>query len=704
MPVTNGLAVNPPQAGGYNARLQTNAQRANAVPVDQGAPVTLTPEEENYLNTAGAGALNPQQQGLSTQPAPPLDVQPVAPPQQAYAREVQDSTGGQAAAEAEAAAAAQAETDAVAQTETAATQAETNAAAAAAAATQEEAAAAGAAAAADVRALFAETMGLSGADVDGQAVDFWVKKLLAGELTIDELRERMIAGDRGQAYEADKTKKIHSNLHNMFMEEEGKAASQESMDFWAEKIRNGEETIYSIRQKVRAGEEGVGYETPTEANIAKWYTEVYGQAPTQEQINDLLVSPKALENLQAEYAGQFYGTEEANAVIDEAYAEVQRILDRVREEGLEALNDANSESGAQLDAALEQLLALVQQSTQASTDAINQGKDEANTAWDQANSDIAAMIAQAIGALQPYNEQGQKANAMLMDFLGANGPEAQAAAFAAYENSPGQQHIIDQGQEALIASAAATGQLGSANTKKALLQFAIGEANKNFDTRMGQLGSVADRGLAAAQGISGASMQGAGLYAGIGEGRARTAETAGLAIADVNQAGMATSAAGVQNLMGQKAQNTITTGSSVRDFLQALGAMEAQAGLSTAGMKAQNIYNTGQELAQVATELGTEVSEQQLAQMEEYDAIITSGMSTLSQIMSGQLTDINATHMATLQELINMDQAYANLVTQVAEAAGTKEDGTAVLDISKLDWTKIGEGIMGLFGGGEGAA
>lgn len=714
MPVTSGLAVNPPQAGGYNARLKTNAQRANGIPVDQeqrdvvgpygvgpggAGPGAYGQAKAGGLAVPGAESateLTPEEAAAAGEMLPP------AAESRRYARDPQDSTQGQidAAAGTGDAAADQAAEDKAAADKAAADKAAADQAA------ENEALVEKNATTSFVRALFGETMGLSGAQIDDQAVAFLVQGLLQGNITRDELRAKMLEDPRAKAYageqETAERDGIRSDLEKMFMQESGQLPNQQWMDGFIDLILNGTETMESLRQKARDSELGIGFETPGEKDIIKWYTDVNGNAPTQEQINHYLNNPDELKTLQTEYTKGLYGTEAANETLDEAFEAVKEILDRVRKEGLDALNDANSESGAQLDAALEKLLALVQQSTKAATDAINQGKDEANTAWDEANSEIAAMIAQAIGALQPYNAAGQKANALLMDFLGANGPEAQAKAFEAYEGSPGQQHIIDQGQEALIASAAATGQLGSPNTKKALLQFAIGEANKNFDTRMAQLGSVADRGLAAAQTMSGTYVSGAGLHAGIGEGKAGTAMGAGLAIADVHKAGMAEQTAGVKSLMGQKAQNTITTGSSVADFIAALGSMEAQAGLSIAGQKAQNIYNTGKELANMATELGTTVSQEQLDLMKEYDTIITAGISTLDGLMTGRLKDVNATHIKTLQDLINMDEAYAQLLRGFIEKSpqNKTEDGGTILDVSQFDWESIGEGIMGLFGDG----
>jgi len=112
--------------------------------------------------------------------------------------------------------------------------------------------------------------------------------------------------------------------------------------------------------------------------------------------------------------------------------------------------------------------------------------------------------------LQPFQEAGQAAIGSQQDLLGLNGPEAQAAAFAALEQSPGQQFLRDRAQKNLLRNTSAIGGLGGGNVRSALVQQGVGFAQQDLQNQFGRLGQVAGQGQSAATSIGQFGQQTAG--------------------------------------------------------------------------------------------------------------------------------------------------------------------------------------------------
>lgn len=105
------------------------------------------------------------------------------------------------------------------------------------------------------------------------------------------------------------------------------------------------------------------------------------------------------------------------------------------------------------------------------------------------------------GNLQPFQEAGTAAVASQQDLLGLNGPEAQAAAFAAMQDSPGQQFLRDRAQKNLLRNSSAIGGLGGGNVRSALVQQGVGFAQQDLQNQFGRLGQLAGQGQSAATSI-----------------------------------------------------------------------------------------------------------------------------------------------------------------------------------------------------------
>lgn len=114
------------------------------------------------------------------------------------------------------------------------------------------------------------------------------------------------------------------------------------------------------------------------------------------------------------------------------------------------------------------------------------------------------------GNLQPFQDAGTAAIGSQQDLLGLNGPEAQAAAFAAMENSPGQQFLRDRAQKNLLRNSSAIGGLGGGNVRSALVQQGVGFAQQDLQNQFGRLGQLAGQGQSAATSIGQFGQQTAG--------------------------------------------------------------------------------------------------------------------------------------------------------------------------------------------------
>ena len=146
------------------------------------------------------------------------------------------------------------------------------------------------------------------------------------------------------------------------------------------------------------------------------------------------------------------------------------------------------------------------------------GSDEAQKGQTLANAKIAKMLA-------PYQQAGKNAIKQQEALTGALGPQAQRDAISQIEQSPEFTEQVRQGEEAILANAAATGGLRGGNTQRALAQFRPALLSQLINQRYEQLGGLSGQGLQAAGQGAQSSLAGAQLIGDIiGE---RTAAQAG---------------------------------------------------------------------------------------------------------------------------------------------------------------------------------
>lgn len=109
--------------------------------------------------------------------------------------------------------------------------------------------------------------------------------------------------------------------------------------------------------------------------------------------------------------------------------------------------------------------------------------------------------------LQPYTEAGLPALKQQQALLGLEGPEAQQAAISAIENQPGFQSMVQQGENAMLQNASATGGLRGGNLQGAMAQFRPQMLAQAIQDQYSRLGGMTALGQQSAAGVGSAGMQ-----------------------------------------------------------------------------------------------------------------------------------------------------------------------------------------------------
>lgn len=100
--------------------------------------------------------------------------------------------------------------------------------------------------------------------------------------------------------------------------------------------------------------------------------------------------------------------------------------------------------------------------------------------------------------LEPYTKAGPGALAQQQAFLGLQGPEAERAAIERISGGETYKALAQQGEEALLQRASATGGLRGGNIQAALGQFRPALLSSLIDQQYGRLGGLTDIGQASA--------------------------------------------------------------------------------------------------------------------------------------------------------------------------------------------------------------
>jgi len=108
----------------------------------------------------------------------------------------------------------------------------------------------------------------------------------------------------------------------------------------------------------------------------------------------------------------------------------------------------------------------------------------------------------ALEGLAPYAEVGAPALSQLSALTGLGGAAAQRAAIQQIETSPEMQAMIQQGEEAILQRASATGGLRGGNVQAALAQFRPQVLSQLIGQQYQRLGGLADIGRVTQQNIA----------------------------------------------------------------------------------------------------------------------------------------------------------------------------------------------------------
>ena len=139
--------------------------------------------------------------------------------------------------------------------------------------------------------------------------------------------------------------------------------------------------------------------------------------------------------------------------------------------------------------------------------------------------------------LKPYADAGLSGLSGQQDLLGINGTAAQQAAINNINNSSEMQTYLQQGENAILQNAAATGGLRGGNTQAALAQFRPQLLNQLINQRYQNLAGMTALGQNAAAGTGNAGMQTASnisnLYQQTGAAQAGAALAQGQANANM---------------------------------------------------------------------------------------------------------------------------------------------------------------------------
>lgn len=108
--------------------------------------------------------------------------------------------------------------------------------------------------------------------------------------------------------------------------------------------------------------------------------------------------------------------------------------------------------------------------------------------------------------LNPYVTAGTPALQAQMAALGLSGPEAQAEYVAGQEQSPIFQSLAQQGENAILQNASATGGLRGGNVQGALAQFRPALLNQFLEQQYGRLSGLTTLGQQSAAGVGSAGM------------------------------------------------------------------------------------------------------------------------------------------------------------------------------------------------------
>lgn len=182
------------------------------------------------------------------------------------------------------------------------------------------------------------------------------------------------------------------------------------------------------------------------------------------------------------------------------------------------------------------------------------GAKAAATAQTASDQQAIAEQQRQFDALQklmaPYVQAGTGAMGAQQNLLGLNGNQNQQAAYDQIQNSAGFKAQLQQGQNAMLQSASATGGLRGGNTQAAMAQFAPAMLNQAIAAQYQNLSGLTSLGQNSAAMQGNAGMQSANAIGNLYQSQGANAAGYQLARANANIGAMS----GFTNALGQSQQ------------------------------------------------------------------------------------------------------------------------------------------------------
>lgn len=226
-----------------------------------------------------------------------------------------------------------------------------------------------------------------------------------------------------------------------------------------------------------------------------------------------------------------------------------------------------------------------------------QGLGDITAARDLASQQVGQAFGQAGQMFDPYRQVGTAALQQQAALSGALGQEAFNQAFQA---SPQQQFLREQGEQAALRTAAARGGLGGGNVMKELSRFNTGLASQDLQNQIANLQQIGSQGLGASGSAAQYTAQGGAAQADLQTQAAQQLAAQRAQIAQ-SQLGTGQQLAGLGTLAGQQGLSTLTGAG------QQLGNLGVTGG--TQGL--QTLTGAGSQLADIAS--GRSLAQSQLA-------------------------------------------------------------------------------------------
>ena len=139
--------------------------------------------------------------------------------------------------------------------------------------------------------------------------------------------------------------------------------------------------------------------------------------------------------------------------------------------------------------------------TKATTNATTQAVGQVNQGYQSAINAGNAQYNQTAGNLAPWLISGQLANAQQGNLVGLNGGAQQQAAIDALKASPMYSSLFNNGQNAILANASATGGLRGGNTQRSLYGLGNDTLAQLIQSQLGNLGGISALGANTATGL-----------------------------------------------------------------------------------------------------------------------------------------------------------------------------------------------------------